>query len=50
MALGNCSVAELKAEKKFMLDVLAGAKLSKSDEAKYTDYICTINTLINGED
>lgn len=50
MALGNCSVAELKAEKKFMLDVMAGAKLSKSDVDKYTDYVCTINTLINGED
>lgn len=50
MALGNCSIAELKAEKKFMLDVMTGAKLSKSDVVKYTDYICTINTLINGED
>ena len=50
MAIGNWSVAELKAEKKFMLDVMTGAKLSKSDVAKYTDYICTINTLINGED
>ena len=40
------STDELKTEKKFMLDIMAGAKLSKSDIVLYTKYVDALNELI----
>ena len=40
------STDELKTEKKFILDIMAGAKLSKSDIVLYTKYVDDINEII----
>lgn len=41
------STDELKTEKKFILDIMAGAKLSKSDITLYSKYIDDINEIIS---
>ena len=40
------STDELKTEKKFILDIMAGAKLSKSDIVLYTKYVDALNEII----
>ena len=40
------SVNELKTEKKFILDIMAGAKLSKSDIVLYSQYVDFLNDFI----
>lgn len=41
------STDELKTEKKFILDIMAGAKLSKSDIVLYKQYVDDLNEIIS---